>query len=246
MLVQASLPRPIVRMDEFPKNVAVLSLRRAGVSNGGVRMSFLVDTDTGTEGDIGVEPLRLFQIEGEEGFQACEYLLPIDRLTEMHGNLSIVYGTVGVRVFVRSAYRASPTSYGEHKLGLSLIFPITGGGIVRMWDSNFDLANPGFDPKAPTPRIGSEDEELRLPGDRMSTANLTLAFNRTHKVEKQTDLTVLRRQIRMGAVPATQENLRRAGLDPTMADSYPLGLVPSSTPEISSAGIPRLPPKNET
>lgn len=237
MLLQASLPRPVVRIDEFPANLVVLTLARGGVSNGAVSMGFLADTESGTRARFDVDPARMFPIDGEDGFQAFEYILPVDRLVAAHGNLSIVYGTVGVEVFVRSAYRSTSAAYAEHRIGFSAHFPITGGGYVRVWDSPYDLANPGFNPKAPTPTIGSAHEEARLPGQRMATENMLLAFNRTHKVERNADLVTLRRRIRTGQVPPTPENLMAAGLDPDDAGSYPLGRPAGET----RSDVPRLP-----
>lgn len=236
MLLQASLPRPLVKMDEFPANLVVLTLARGGVSNGSVTMGFMTDTESGERARIDVEAARVFPIDGEDGFQAFEYILPVDRLVAAHGNLSIVYGTVGVEVFVRSAYRSSAAAYAEHRIGFSAHFPITGGGYIRMWNAPFDMGNPGFDPKATTPSIGSANEEARLPGQRMATENMVLAFNRTHKVERNTDLVTLRRRIRTGQVAPTPENLMAAGLDPDDASSYPLG-----RPVETRHDVPRLP-----
>lgn len=230
MLLQASLPRPIVRMDEFPHNITILTLRRGGISDGKVTMGFLVDTETGTKTRQEVLAERAFPIDGETGFEALEYVVPVHVLLKMHGGLSIVYGTVGVEVFAQSAFRASASEYGEHKIGFNVVFPVTGGGIVRMWDSPYDLANPGFQPGSSAPPIGSADEEKRLPGERMASENLLLAFNRTHKVEKNMDIKTLRRKLRTGEIQPTPENLRSAGLDPSEADSYKLFKDPKALP----------------
>jgi len=76
----------------------------------------------------------------------------------------------GVNVIAKSAYRVEGAKYAERVFNFQLLFPVTGGGIVRVTSSDFDVTNPTFDPKAAVPR----DKPYQ---------NITLleAFNRTHK-----------------------------------------------------------------
>lgn len=76
----------------------------------------------------------------------------------------------GINVNLTSAYRSEGALYQERVMTFQLLFPITGGGVIRMAESLFDIKNPTFQPKAPLPKPSS------LPDlDQLNSVN------RTHK-----------------------------------------------------------------
>lgn len=78
-------------------------------------------------------------------------------------------GASGFNVIARTAYRVEGSRYEERIFNCIILAPVTGGGIIRVVGSDFDISNPTFDPKTPLPKQTSPNLELRN------------AFNRTHK-----------------------------------------------------------------
>jgi hypothetical protein len=189
MLVQASAPRLVFDMNDHPKHVRIHTLRKLGVSDGSVLFSYVADLVAGVPTAVTLEPHVVYPIEGEDGFEMAEFFLPFEPLFKVDpsvkrlaqskyeaeavapiGLASIVAS--GFTVTLRSAYRSEHTTYAERVVGFKLIFPMTGGGIIRLADSPFDLANPTFSPGAALPRAVRDPVTLN-------------AFNRTHAMLPQ-------------------------------------------------------------
>lgn len=92
---------------------------------------------------------------------------PKDHLTDTQ--LALL-GASGFHCIARTAYRTETTQYEERIFNFSIHCPVTGGGIIRVANSVFDVTNPTFNPRATMPTREYQ--------------NLTLlnAFNRTHRV----------------------------------------------------------------
>jgi hypothetical protein len=154
-----------------------------------VLFSYVADLVAGTPTTVTLEPHVVYPIEGEDGFEMTEFFLPFEPLFKVDrktmqvarhkfdaeaaapvGLASVVAS--GYTVTLRSAYKSEYTTYAERVVGFKLIFPMTGGGIVRLADSPFDLANPTFSPGAPVPRAVRDPVTLN-------------AFNRTHAMPPQ-------------------------------------------------------------
>ena len=229
MLIQTTTPRPVFDTSKHPRYIHIHTLAKAGISEGTVRLSGTIDPEFGKTDGVVIEPMRHYPIEGEEGFEALEHVLPFWRLFQRpddfqearhdgvvvaSADISIVrYCTPGFGVIIKSAFRASPRAYEEHTVALKLMFPATGGGVVRMGETHFDLANPTFDPWAPDPmkRLGTTVHQ---------DLDMLSAYNRTHKIGQSSAIDA-RRAARVAAAEAS------------MASS---GTLPS-------AERPALPPK---
>lgn len=196
MLIQLTSPRPVLNVVEHPQHIVLHTIRRTGVSKGGVLLNMNTNVEHGTRGTIVVEPYEVFPIEGEPGFEALEYYLPFDQIYGTNRTLYseqsameswsktpktkgtqgtpdtvlALLGASGISVIAHSAYRMESTSYAERVFNFQLFFPVTGGGIVRVVGSDMDISNPTFEPKAP---IGTKNY-----------ANLSLrqTFNRIHQI----------------------------------------------------------------
>jgi hypothetical protein len=167
MLIQLGIPRPRFDIHDHPKHLYIHTLARIGVSSGGVLFSGTTDPEHGVRQSRPLEPTRTYPIEGEDGFEGYEYILPFWELykrkkesektlaltgAEGYGSLGLVaYTTNGFTVTAVSAFRASPTHYEEHSLSFTVMMTVTGGGILRLADSHFDISNPTFSPYAPNP-----------------------------------------------------------------------------------------------
>jgi hypothetical protein len=194
MLIQTSSPRPILNVLEHPQHIVIHTLRRIGISTGEVLMNMSINPETGLRLTAPVEPYDVFPIEGENGFEAVEYYLPFSevfgvgrRVYSEEGSvalapvskpksglrdtqLAVLCGS-GFSVIAKSAYRVMGSRYEERLFDFTLLFPITGGGILRASSSLVDISNPTFDPKAPMPQKSG-----------YPNLDLLRAFNRTHKV----------------------------------------------------------------
>lgn len=180
MNIQVGIPRPLFNVHEHPKYIYIHTLARLGVSAGGVLLNATTNPEHGTRGSRTLEPTSTYQIEGEEGFEGYEYVLPFWELFQHtkpvsdlvlrhhgasgYGNRELVpFTTGGFYVSVQSAFRATPTEYEEHTVAFQILMPVTGGGILRLADCPFDISNPTFDPYAPHPRaIKNLDTERML------------------------------------------------------------------------------------
>jgi hypothetical protein len=106
----------------------------------------------------------------------------------------VALSTSGYKVTVRSAFRSDRMTYEERVIGLTLLFPVTGGGVVRLSDSLFDISNPTLDPKKPVP-------------GRVCDETISIAFNRAHKVLSQgtQDAIEARRKARIAEAEANMK-----------------------------------------
>lgn len=185
MLIQAGIPRPRFDVHEKPEHIYIHTLARVGVSSGSVFFNGTTDPEHGVRQGRELDPLQTYAIEGEEGFQGCEYVLPFWELFKRkevrqellattgasgYGNIKLVpFTTGGFLVNVQSAFRASPTHYEEHVLSFQILMAVSGGGVLRLADCPFDLANPTFNPYAPHPRA-------------LKNLETQQALNRTHQL----------------------------------------------------------------
>lgn len=228
MFVQATTPRPLFDHLRNPRYLHIHTLAKAGVSDGMVRFSGTTDPEFGKGDGVIIEPLNTYPIEGEDGFEVLEHVLPFWRLFQRPDNfeeavhdgevvasadISIVrYCTAGFGVVCKSAFRASPREYQEHTVAFKMIFPATGGGIIRLADCLFDISNASFDPWAPDPtkQLGPgpiKDEDLQI------------SYGRTHKLGSASIDS--RRDARVAAAEAS---MARGGTLPAAGD--PLALPP--------------------
>lgn len=193
MLIQVSSPRPIFSLEKHPQHVVLHTLQMSGVSSGSVLINMNVNVETGERVTTEVEPYQVFPIE--TGMAALEYYLPFDVIFGTRQMTAVPTGTSnalvsrlqpeggfrprdtmmallvasGVSIIARSAHRTFSNQYEERVLNFQLHFPVTGGGIVRVADSFFDILNPTFNPKALLPEPQAEPDPTLLN-----------AFRRTH------------------------------------------------------------------
>ena len=214
MLIQTTTPRPFFDASKHPLYIHIHTLAQVGVSDGIVRLSGTIDPEFGTTGGVNIEPTNHYLIEGEDGFEALEHVLPFWRLFERPDNFQearhdeIVvpsadfritrYCTAGFGVVCKSAFRASPRAYEEHTIAFTMVFPATGGGIIRLADCFFDITNPTFDPWAPDPT-------KRLGLGPLKNPDLQLSYNRTHKIGQSSAIDQ-RRAARIAAAEASMAN----------------------------------------
>ncbi len=206
MLLQATTPRPLLNLDRFPEHVRIYTLRKVGISEGEVLFFVTADIESGEKMTIPLNPLTEVPIEGEPGFMALDYVLPFNRVHEAVGRdtAMALVGAAGFNVTVKSAFRADPRTYLERTMTFSLHMPVTGGGYIRLADSPWDIGNPTLNPKAPMPD-GALDPDL------------SLVFNRVHKLPSNSSEAEKRRAARLAQASASisAENLRKR------ADSTP-------------------------
>lgn len=178
MLVQATTPRPVFDPSRHPRYIYIHTLRKPGVSNGEVYFSGPTNPELGEQQGRPIEPVNVYPIEGQDGFQALEYVLPFFELfkeEDKKRNLALVpFCSAGFPVTVKSAFRSTPQTYEEHTVAFKVLMPVTGGGVIRLSDCLFDLTNSSFDPWAPNPN---------------PIRNLELAdvYNRTHRLASSSD-----------------------------------------------------------
>lgn len=190
MLIQVSTPRPLYDPSKYPEYIHIHTLRKAGVSKGEVFFMATVDPEHGTKDSKSLDPVNEYPIEGVEGFEALEFILPFWELFKRTaamtkaryngesaesqgikvGSVAMTrYFTNGFQITAKSAFRADRTTYQEHIVAFTLMTPSSGGGILRLANCPFDIANPTFDPWAGNPHPPKNLE-------------LQDAFNRTHKL----------------------------------------------------------------
>lgn len=155
MFVQATTPRPVLDGARFPEYVYIHTLAKPGVSEGAVFFSSTSNAEYGKKDGKRLEPVSVFPIEGDEGFQAMEYILPFFELflpEDKKRNLRMVpFCSAGFGVVVKSAFRMDSRTFAERTVSFHIQCPVTGGGILRLSDCPFDVTNPTFDPWAVSP-----------------------------------------------------------------------------------------------
>jgi hypothetical protein len=222
MLIQMGIPRPRFDIQDHPEHLYIHTLARAGVSSGGVLFSGTVDPEHGVRKSRPLEPTQTYPIEGEDGFEGYEYILPFWELFQRkhvesqstlartgakgYGSLGLVaYATNGFIVTAQSAFRASPTTYEGHSLAFTIMMPVTGGGILRLADCPFDISNPTFNPYAPNPMGLSKYTNL----------DTLEALNKAHK--PTTAAIEARKAERIRAAEASMAARETPGLPPSRA-----------------------------
>lgn len=128
----------------------------------------------------------------------------------------------GFNFIARSSFRVAAASYGTRTLDLTMIFPINGGGIIRVsaGGQEWDIANPTFDPRAEPPSInqsygmntGVEENPYTphgIEGRRLPDAVLISAYQRTHQgfagvSQEARDGIEQRRQARLASFDLTE------------------------------------------
>lgn len=189
MFIQASTPRPLFDASKYPQYVHIHTLRKVGVSTGEVFFIATVDPEHGTKQGKALDPVNEYPIEGQDGLVALEYVLPFWELfqrteamlnAKYNGRSALEQGirvgsaaharyfANGFQVTARSAFRADSRTYEESRVAFIIVSAVTGGGVLRLADCPFDVANPTFDPWAPGPTV-KKDPELQD------------SYNRTHR-----------------------------------------------------------------
>ncbi len=196
MLVQATTPRPFFDHSKHPEHVYIYTLRKPGISEGAVFFNASTNPEQGRRGTAALEPLFEHPIDGEDGFAALEYVLPFFELfrpEDKKRNLGMApFCTTGFGVTVRSAFRTDTSRYGEHTVAFTILMPVTGGGVMRLSDCLFDIANPTFDPWAPGPERKWKNLEVGM------------AFNRAHRLGDTSAI----EQRRMARIREAEANMR--------------------------------------
>jgi hypothetical protein len=186
MLFRLDNPRFIMNSQEFPANVVFYCLAYQDCT-GDLIVNY---TDPGSSRRVTepITPTRSLPIFA--GMTLHEYVVPF---LELHDNLGRRGATVGFNFVARSSFRVAGANYGTRTLDTTMIFPVIGGGIIRIQagGQEWDIANPTFDPNAQIPGMnttygtgGSADyisgpqgiENRRVPDDIMINA-----YQRTHR-----------------------------------------------------------------
>jgi hypothetical protein len=171
---------------EFPENMVLYCLAYADCA-GDVVVNY-IDPLNSRRVTQPIQPTRILHIF--EGFTVREYVLPFDQLID---NLGRRGSTSGFTVIGRSSYRVAEADYQTRTLEFTMIFPVNGGGIIRLraGEQEWDIANPTFNPRTPIPAISSSYnvstgneypsgppgiENRRVPDD-----VLINAYQRTHR-----------------------------------------------------------------
>jgi len=169
---------------EFPANMVIYCLAYDGCP-GDVAVHYLENSHRMTE---GLQPTRGFDIF--EGMRVHEYVIPFQNLHDSFGRRG---STAGFNIIARSSFRVAAASYGTRTLDMTMIFPLNGGGIIRiaMGAQEWDIANPTFDPRAPVPAVnmnygaGRGNEYMSGPAGidnmRVPEEILVNAYQRTHR-----------------------------------------------------------------
>lgn len=212
MIIQVGIPRPRFDIHENPERIHIHTLARVGVSSGAVFFNGTTDPEHGVRQGRELDPLQTYAIDGEEGFQGCEYVLPFWELYKRkevrkellettgasgYGSIGLVrFTTGGFIVNVQSAFRASPTHYEEHVLSFQILMAVSGGGILRLADCPFDLSNPTFNPYAPHPRA-------------IKNLEIQQALNRAHQL-RSSDI----EDRKAARIRAAEQSMANAGTEP--------------------------------
>lgn len=224
MLIQATTPRPVFDSSRHPQYIHIHTLQKAGVSDGAVIFFATTDPEHAKRDSKELDPVHQHPIEGAEGFGLLgaegfgllEYIVPFWELFQLAktkkpqlydgrpvgeqggvavGNVGLArYCTNGFQITVRSAFRASTYEYEQHVIALNIVTAVTGGGVIRVADCAFDIANPTFDPYASSPHHPKNLE-------------LGQAFNRTHRLAQGPNGRAA--ELRAARIAEAEANLRK-------------------------------------
>lgn len=186
MLFRLDNPRMVMNAQEFPENMVLYCLAYADCV-GDVVVNF-IDPQNGRRVTQPITPTRSLSIFEE--VTVHEYVLPFHELADSLGRRG---STSGFTVIGRSSYRVSGAEYQVRTLEFTMVFPVIGGGIIRLraGDQEWDIANPTFNPRAAIPEInhsygaGRGDEYMSGPSgidnQRVPDEILINAYQRTHR-----------------------------------------------------------------
>jgi hypothetical protein len=151
MLFRLDNPRLVMNAQEFPENMVLYCLAYAECA-GDVVVNF-VDPSNSRRVTQPIQPTRSLRIF--DGVTVNEYVLPFSQLVDPIGRRG---ATSGFTVIGRSSYRVAGASYDVRTLEFTMIFPVIGGGIIRIRaaEQEWDIANPTFNPRAGVPEISTE------------------------------------------------------------------------------------------
>lgn len=187
MLFRLDNPRLVMNAQEFPENMVLYCLAYAECA-GDVVVNF-VDPSNSRRVTQPIQPTRSLRIF--DGVTVNEYVLPFSQLVDPIGRRG---ATSGFTIIGRSSYRVAGASYDIRTLEFTMIFPVIGGGIIRMRaaEQEWDIANPTFNPRAEIPAIstdygvGEGNEYVSGPPSeagnrRVPDAIIINAYQRTHR-----------------------------------------------------------------
>jgi hypothetical protein len=150
MLFRLDNPRFIMNAQEFPANVVFYCLAYQECA-GDLIVNY---TDPGSSRRVTepITPTRSLPIF--PGMNLHEYVVPFFNL---HDNLGRRGATIGFNFVARSSFRVAGANYGIRTLDTTMIFPVIGGGIIRIQagGQEWDIANPTFDPHAEVPGMNT-------------------------------------------------------------------------------------------
>lgn len=154
MLFRLDNPRLVMNAQEFPENMVLYCLAYADCA-GDVVVNF-VDPSNSRRVTQPITPTRSLRIF--DGVTVCEYVLPFNQLVDPIGRRGATSGFTVIAVIGRSSYRVAGASYDIRTLEFTMIFPVIGGGVIRMRaaEQEWDIANPTFNPKAGIPAISTD------------------------------------------------------------------------------------------
>lgn len=190
MLIRLDNPRLVINAQEFPDHV-ILMILRLGEASGDVVGSYVDTGGSNQRVQRNITPSRSLSVF--EDMEVREFVLPF---WELHDGLGRRAATGGFHFTATSAFRAPGGVYGTRIIEFTMIFPVIGGGIIRIniGGQEWDLANPTFNPNAPIPEInrnygaGAGNEyESGPPGinnQRVPDDVLLNAYRRTHNGSK--------------------------------------------------------------
>jgi hypothetical protein len=186
MLFRLDNPRLVMNAQEFPENMVLYCLAYADRS-GDVVVNF-TDPSNSRRVTQPISPTRSLSIF--DGVSVNEYVLPFYELVDPIGRHG---ATSGFTVIGRSFYRVAGASYETRTLEFTMIFPVIGGGIIRMRvaEQEWEIANPTFNPHAAVPDIstsygvGEGNEYVSGPSGienrRVPDHVIINAYQRTHR-----------------------------------------------------------------
>ena len=186
MLFRLDNPRLVMNAQEFPENMVLYCLAYADCV-GDVVVNF-IDPSNSRRVTQPITPTRSLRIF--DGVVVCEYVLPFSDLVDPIGRRG---ATSGFTIIGRSSYRVAGANYEIRTLEFTMIFPVNGGGIIRMRaaEQEWDIANPTFNPHASIPEIstaygaGAGNEYVSGPTGidnlRVPDEVIINAYQRTHR-----------------------------------------------------------------
>lgn len=216
MLVQLTTPRIVLDHSRHPEHVYLHTLFISDVSEGRVLFTGPTDPEHGKTGTDSLEPYEILPLE--EGLSVKVFVLPFwdlfqggpktvvhDGIVTRSADVRLArYCTTGFQVTAKSAFRAGPRVYEEHRLSFTMAFPVTGGGVIRLGNSLVDITNPSFDPWAPNPSPLPEAAKKELQD----------IYARVHALPKGRSDIEARRKERIAAAEASMQIIDLPALPP--------------------------------